>query len=61
MSESFLVEVRARLPRTMVAVCSASSNARQLAVVQGLNPELMLCKPIDFDPLDRMCQSAMAG
>ncbi len=59
--EEILREVRSRLSRTLVAVCSASADARQLAVVQGLNPELMLCKPIDLAPLDRMCQTAMAG
>ncbi len=59
--ETILREARSRLPRTLVAVCSACEDARQLAVVQGLNPELMLCKPIDLAPLDRLCLAALAG
>ncbi len=59
--EAVLIEVRRRASRTMVAVCSASVDARQIATVQGLRPELLLCKPIDMASLDRMCLAAMAG
>ena len=59
--EEVLIEVRRRAARTMVAVCSASVDPRQIAAVQGLRPELMLCKPIDMGSLDRMCLAAMAG
>lgn len=59
--EEVLFEVRRRATRTLVAVCSASINARQIATVQSLRPELLLSKPIDFGSLDRMCQIAMAG
>lgn len=59
--EDVLREIRRRSARTMVAVCSASVDARQIAAVQGLRPELLLCKPIDLGPLDRLCTAAMAG
>ena len=59
--ETILGEVRLRFPGTVVAVCSASADFRQLEVVRGLRPELMLCKPIDIEPLDRFCQHAIAG
>ena len=59
--EAVLIEVRRRASRTMVAVCSATVNAQQIATVQGLRPELLLYKPIDMGSLDRMCQAAMAG
>ncbi len=56
-----LLEGRRRALRTMVAVCSASVNAHQIATVQSLRPELLLCKPIDIGSLGRMCQNALAG
>ena len=59
--EVILREARGRLPRTMIAVCSGSVDLDQLAQVRGLQPELLLCKPIDLAPLDRMCRSALAG
>ena len=59
--EEVLFEVRRRAARTMVAVCSASVDARQMATVRHLRPELLLCKPIDVATLDRMCSAAMAG
>lgn len=59
--ELVLREVRRRASRTMVAVCSASVDPHQIATVQSLRPELLLCKPIDFGSLDRMCLAALAG
>ena len=59
--ESILREVRLRHPGTMVAVCSGSADPAQLAEVRGLSPELMLCKPVDLAPIERLCLSAMAG
>ena len=59
--EAVLVEVRRRASRTMVAVCSATVNAHQIARIQNLRPELLLCKPIDMGSLDRMCSAAMAS
>lgn len=59
--EAVLREVRRRAARTMVAVCSASVDAQQIARVRSLRPELLLSKPIDIGSLDRMCLAAMAG
>ena len=59
--EAVLREVRRRAARTMVAVCSGSVDARQIAAVQSLRPELLLCKPIDMGSLDRMCLAALAS
>ena len=59
--EEVLREVRRRLPGTFVAVCSGSSDPAQLAEVRGLRPELMLCKPVDIGPIERLCRSALAG
>lgn len=59
--EVILREIRRRSSRTKVAVCSGTLDARQIAAVQTLRPELFLCKPIDFGSLDRMCRAAMAG
>ena len=59
--EVVLREVRRRAARTLVAVCSATVDPRQIATVQSLRPELFLCKPIDMGSLDRMCLAALAG
>jgi len=59
--EIVLREVRRRLPRTMVAVCSGSTDAGQLAEVRNLRPDLLLCKPVDVAPIERLCLSALAG
>jgi DNA-binding response OmpR family regulator len=56
--ESVLREVRARSLRTRVAVCSGSDDPRRLATVRGLNPELMLWKPIELAPVFQLCASA---
>ncbi len=59
--ESVLREVRRTLPGTLVAVCSGSDDASQLAEVRSLHPDLLLCKPIDMAPIERLCRSAIAG
>ncbi len=59
--ESVLREVRRRLPGTLVAVCSGSTNLLQLAEVRSLHPDLLLCKPVDLAPIERLCDSAIAG
>ncbi len=59
--ESVLREVRRRLPGTVVAVCTGSTDLAQLAEVRGLRPELLLCKPIDVAPIEQLCLSALAG
>ena len=56
-----LREVRARHPRTPVAVCSGTNDPNQLALVQALTPDLMLWKPIDTDSLLRLCERARAA
>jgi len=58
--ELVLREVRLHHPGTLVAVCSGSQDPAQLAEVRGLGPELMLCKPVDIAPIERLCLSAMA-
>jgi DNA-binding response OmpR family regulator len=58
--ESVLREVRARSLRTRVVVCSATDDPRRLAAVRGLNPELMLWKPIELAPVFQLCASARA-
>ena len=59
--ESVLREARRRLPRTVVAVCSGSTDLAQLAEVRLLRPELMLCKPVDMVPIEQLCLSSIAG
>lgn len=59
--ETVLREVRRNYPGTLVAVCSGSTDAIQLAEVRELRPELMLCKPVDIAPIERLCLSAIAG
>jgi two-component system, response regulator RegA len=57
--ESILREVRRRLPDTLVAVCSGSTDLAQLDEVRSLRPELMLCKPVDLAPIEQLCLSAV--
>ena len=59
--ESILREIRLQLPGTLVAVCSGSQDPAQLAEVRGLEPELLLCKPVDVAPIERLSTLAMAG
>ncbi len=59
--ETILREVRRKYPGTLVAVCSGSTDALQLAEVRDLRPELMLSKPVDIAPIERLCHSAVAG
>ncbi|WP_435010413.1 response regulator [Tundrisphaera lichenicola] len=59
--ETILREVRLHHPGIMVAICSASVDQDQLAEVRKLVPELMLCKPIDFTPIERLSRMAIAG
>ena len=59
--ETVLREVRSKYPGTFVAVCSGSTDLLQLAEVRELRPELMLCKPVDIAPIERLCLSAIAG
>jgi DNA-binding response OmpR family regulator len=59
--ESVLREVRRRLPGTVVAVCSGSTDQAQLDEVRRLQPELMLCKPVDVAPIEQLCLSTIAG
>ncbi len=59
--EAILREVRANHPRTMVAVCSAIDDPHRLARVRGLNPELLLWKPIELAPVVRLCEAALSA
>lgn len=58
--ETVLREVRRNYPDTLVAVCSGSNDARQLAEVRDLRPEIMLWKPIDLAPIFRLCDTVFA-
>lgn len=59
--EAVLREIRARSLPTRVAVCSGIDDPRRLATVRGLNPELMLWKPIELAPVFQLCASARAA
>ncbi len=59
--ETILREVRSKYPGTLVAVCSGSTDSLQLAEVRDLQPELMLCKPYDIAPIERLCLASLAG
>jgi two-component system response regulator PilR (NtrC family) len=59
--EAVLREIRARSLRTRVAVCSGIDDPARLAAVRGLNPELMLWKPIELAPVFQLCASARAA
>jgi DNA-binding response OmpR family regulator len=59
--EAILREVRANHPRTMVAVCSGIDDPHRLAQVRGLNPELLLWKPIELAPVVRLCEAALSA
>jgi two-component system response regulator PilR (NtrC family) len=59
--EAVLREIRARSLRTRVAICSGVDDPKRLATVRGLNPELMLWKPIELAPVFRLCASARAA
>jgi two-component system OmpR family response regulator len=50
-----LREVRARRLPTVVAVCSGIADPARLGPVQGLHPELMLCKPMEPAVALRLC------
>lgn len=58
--ESLLGVIRARLPRTRVAVCSGEDDPSRLEGVRRLRPELMLWKPFDVGPLMQLCGAAPA-
>lgn len=58
--ERILREVRLRHPRTLVAVCSGTDDARQIEAVQALRPEILLWKPIDLAPIFRLCDAVFA-
>ena len=59
--EWVLREVRSRRLVTRVAVCSGVSDPARLATVRGLGPEMMLWKPIELEPVFRLCASARLG
>ena len=59
--EAILRRVRAGCPGTRVAVCSGTDDPTRLAVVRGLNPELLLWKPIEMAPIFRLCEEARAA
>jgi DNA-binding response OmpR family regulator len=59
--EAILRVIRARCPKTRVAVCSGADDPMRLEVVRGLGPELMLRKPYDLAPLFQLCGVAMAA
>lgn len=58
--EQILREVRLHHPRTRVAVCSGTDDARLIREVQELRPEILLWKPIDLAPIFRLCDSIFA-
>jgi DNA-binding response OmpR family regulator len=49
------------LPTRVVAVTTGSNDAARLAVVKGLDPDVLLCKPIDPNVLIRLCEAEMEG
>ncbi len=59
--EAILREIRARSLRTRVAICSGVDDPTRLAAVRGLNPELMLWKPIELAPVFQLCAAARAA
>lgn len=59
--ETVLREIRARSLRTRVAICSGIDDPARLATVRGLNPELILWKPIELAPVFQLCASARAA
>jgi CheY-like chemotaxis protein len=59
--ETLLAHLRARCPRTAVAVCSGVSDPERLQAVHRLGPELMLWKPIEMAPVFQLCAQVRAA
>ena len=60
--EAILRKVREdNLPTRVVAVTTGVSDPTRLVVVKGLNPDVLLSKPIDPGVLLRVCEAEMEG
>ena len=60
--EAILRKVREDdLPTRVVAVTTGLSDPGRLARVKGLNPDVLLSKPIDPSVLFRVCEAEMEG
>jgi two-component system response regulator RegA len=55
--ETILRKVRDDHLESRVAVCTGLSDPVRFAAVKGLNPEFLLCKPIDAAVMCRLCDS----
>jgi len=56
--ETILRKVRTdNLPARVVAVTTGVDDPSRLAAVRELNPDVLLCKPIDLNVVFRMCES----
>lgn len=59
--EAVLRAVRARKLETRVAVCTGTTDARRLASVMALHPDVLLAKPYDLGPVFHLCRPAQSG
>ncbi len=57
--EAILRAVREGHLKTSVAVCSGVEDARRLADLLALEPEAMLTKPLELEPIVDFCQSSL--
>jgi DNA-binding response OmpR family regulator len=59
--EEVLRKIRDDRLGTRVAVCTAMSDPSRLAVVEGMDPEALLRKPIDLAKVYRVFEEMMPG
>lgn len=59
--EAVLRKVRAENIPSRIAVSTGTSDPTRLAAVKGMEPDILLFKPLDSDVLFRVCQSEVAG